>query len=231
MPRALVMFPTFSGPPPLAFQGFLEIAHTAARACPDWQFGYHVISRKSLPAAMTDAADIVLQQGWDALIAFDDDCFPPFDCIPRLIAHYEAGREFVAGVGLMRNYPFTTTVARTFPEGYTLVFSGDRAGKVAGHEWLDDLTDLPELAEVDFCGVPVAMMARRVFERIAPPWFGLHGEDGGQVTHDVFLCRKIKAAGMRVLVDTTLKCGHLIEAPIITFENRAQARGVMESSR
>jgi hypothetical protein len=34
----------------------------------------------------------------------------------------------------------------------------------------------------------------------------------------------MKAAGIPVLVDTTLKCGHLSEAPVITFENRGLAR-------
>lgn len=226
--KALVVFPTFEGPPASAFKGFLEIAYVAGRSCPDWKFGWHVLSRKSLPTAMTEAAETVLQGGWDCLIAFDDDCFPPFDCIPRLIAHYEEGKSFVAGMGVMRNYPFTTTVARSFKEGYTLVVNGQTGGKVAGHEWLDDVSGLPDLADVDFCGVPVAIMARSIFERVEAPWFGLQAPDGGVVTHDVFLCRKLKAAGIPVLVDTTIKCGHLTEAPIITFENRTQARDLIE---
>src|SRR5262245_44824209 len=229
--KALVVIPTFNGPEAQPFRNFLEIAYVTGRSCPDWKFGWHPIARKSLPAAMTEAAEHVLQGGWDALIAFDDDCFPPYDCIARLIAHYEAGRQFVAGVGLMRNYPFTTTVARTYAEGYTLVVNGETGGKVSGHEWLDDISPLPDLVEADFCGVPVALMARSIFETVQAPWFGLSAPDGAQVTHDVFLCRKLKAAGIPVLVDTTLKCGHLTEAPIITFENRAQARDLLESKR
>ena len=223
MRKALVVFPVFQSVYPRPFRGFLEIATVAGRVCRDWHFGYLAPERQSLPMAMNGAAQMAIEQDFDALIAFDDDCFPPFDCIPRLLAHVEAGRDFVAGVGVMRGYPHTTTVAKTYPEGYSLVQQGAQL-KVTGHEWLDDISRLSELAEVDFCGVPVAVIARRALETVTRPWFGLHGEDGGTVTHDVFFCRKLKQAGIPVLVDTTLKCGHLTEPPVITFENRALAR-------
>jgi len=223
MRKALIAVPTFAGVLPRPFQGFLQIAMVAGRLCPGWKFAFLAPERQSLPMAMNSMAQTVVAQEFDALVVFDDDCFPPYDCIPRLLAHYDAGRQFVAGVGVMRGYPHTTTAAKVFPEGFTLVQKQDRA-QVVGHQWLDNIDDLPELAEVDFCGVPVAMMARSVFEQVPAPWFGLHGDDGGTVTHDVFFCRKVKKAGIPVLVDTSLKCGHLAEAPIITFENRAMAR-------
>lgn len=224
MRKCLVVFPTFSGPPPRAFQGFLQMAYVTGRQCPDWKFAWLAPERQSLVRAMTQAADAVLAQDFDCLITFDDDCFPPFDGIPRLIAHREAGRTFVAGVGVMKAYPHTTTVGRVFPEGYSIIAGDARAPVLAGHQWLDDLTDTPGLHEVDFCGVPIALIGREAFERCPRPWFGLHGEDGGQVTHDVFFCRRLQAAGIPVLVDTTIKCGHLADAPIVTFENRRHAR-------
>lgn len=223
MRKALVVVPTFAGVSPRPFRGFLEIAMVAGRTCPEWKFGFLTPERQSLPMAMNSAVNTVLAQGYDCLLVFDDDCFPPFDCIPRLLAHYEAGRQFVAGVGVMRGYPHTTTIAQVFAEGPTLLQKPDRA-EVVGHQWLDDVQALPALAEVDFCGVPVAMMARTIFETVPAPWFDLRAEDGGAVTHDVFFCRKVKRAGLPVLVDTTLKCGHLAEPPVITFENRGYAR-------
>lgn len=223
MRKALIVVPTFAGVLPRPFRGFMELAMVAGRMCPDWKFGFIAPERQSLPMAMTGAVNSVLAQDYDALIAFDDDCFPPYDCIPRLLAHVEAGRQFVAGVGVMRGYPHTTTIAEYFAEGPSIVQKATSA-RVVGHQWLDDIDTLQPLAEVDFCGVPVAIAARSVFEQVPAPWFGLTSEDGGTVTHDVFFCRKLKAAGIPVLVDTTLKCGHLAEAPIITFENRGLAR-------
>lgn len=221
MRKALLVFPVFQAVYPRPFRSFVELCYVAGRTCPTWKFGFHAPERQSLPMAMNGAAQIVLDQGYDALIAFDDDCFPPYDCIPRLIAHHEAGRAFVAGLGVMRGYPHTTTVAQVFRE--PVILQHEATARVAMHQWLDDVP-AGDLIEADFCGVPVALMGRSIFERLTPPWFGLHGEDGGTVTHDVFLCRKLKAAGIPVLVDTTLKCGHLAEAPIVTFQNRAHAR-------
>lgn len=221
--RALLGIPSFSGVDPRPLKNFLDCAIVAGRACPDWRFATQVPERASLPSAMTALAQQVRDQDFECLIVFDDDCFPPYDVIPRLLAHMEAGHPFVAGVGVMRHYPHTTTVARVYPEGWTLV-AGPDGGQIRGHQWLDDVAALPPLAEVDFCGVPVAAIHRSVFETVPEPWFDLRAEDGGTVTHDVFFCRKLKAAGLPVRVDTTLKCGHLAPAPIITFENRALAR-------
>ena len=224
MRKCLVVVPTFDGPYARPFRSFMEIMYVAGRACPDWNFAFQAPERSSLPAAMNHVGNMVLAHSIDALIVFDDDCFPPYDCIPRLLKHYDDGQYFVAGVGITRNYPHVTTIARKFAEGHTLTAYPNGRKKVTNHQWLDDISGLGTLAEVDFCGVPVAMMARKVFAELPAPWFGLHGEDGGVVTHDVFFCTKLRAAGLPVLVDTTLKCGHLAEAPIVTFENRDTVR-------
>lgn len=224
MRKALVVFPTFSGPPPRAFAEFLKIAYVTGRAAEGWAFAWLAPERQSLVRAMTQAAEMVLTQGFDCLITFDDDCFPPVDCIPRLLAHRDAGRTFVAGVGVMKGYPHTTTVGRVYPEGYSIVAGDGRSPILSAHAWQDDLATLPPLADVDFCGVPVAVIGREAFEQAEKPWFALHGADGGQVTHDVFFCRRLKAAGIPVLVDTTIRCGHLADPPVITFDNRAVAR-------
>lgn len=227
--KALVVVPTFTGVQPRPFRGLLEIAYVAGRMCPDWKFGFLAPERQSLVRAMTTVGQTVLDQGFDCAITFDDDCFPPYDCIPRLLAHRAAGRTFVAGVGVMKGFPHTTTVGAVYPEGYSLLQRPEGPATVSAHEWLDDVDRLPPLASVDFCGVPVALIGREAFAQCAKPWFALHGEDGGQITHDVFFCRRLKAAGFDVLVDTTIRCGHLTDAPVITFENRSQARVLTEA--
>lgn len=230
MPKALIVMPTFAGVQPRPLQGFLQIAYVAGRTCPEWKFGFQVLEGMSLVRAMTQAAETVLAQDFDCLITFDDDCFPPYDVIPRLLAHRAAGHTFVAGAGVMKGFPHTTTIGKVFPEGYTLVAKPEAAPFLAGHEWLDDIDSLAPLQAVDFCGVPVALIGREAFTRCERPWFALHGPDGGQVTHDVFFCRRLHAAGIPVLVDTTIRCGHLAAPPVITFENRGQARALVEGA-
>jgi hypothetical protein len=126
----------------------------------------------------------------------------------------------------MRGYPFTTTVANYYPEGITAVVGANgKVGQLSGFEWLDEFPQ--ELKEADFCGVPAAIVHRRCFEAVAPPWFADLDEHGERLTHDVYFCRKLKEAGIPVMVDGTIRCGHLTEAPIVTFDNRASARGAM----
>jgi hypothetical protein len=233
--RILLVWPVFQALYPRPFERFLQIAFMAGRACPETAFGVHVVERQGLVTAMNMVGDLVLNgpnqygTGWDAAIVFDDDCFPPIDVIPRLLRRcFDEGHAFVAATGLMRAYPFTTTAARSYAEGITGVLKPD--GKIthlAGFEWIDELPQ--DLVEVDFCGVPAAIIHKRCFEQIPRPWFGDSDVRGERVTHDVYFCKKLHAAGIPVHVDGTMRCGHLIDPPVINFENRTSARQVMEA--
>jgi GT2 family glycosyltransferase len=224
--KILLVFPVFAVLYPRPFQAFAELLVSAGRLA-HYQFSVKVYERQALSVAMNDMGLLVLEQGYDAVIVFDDDCFPPVDVVERLLARaFDEDRLFVAAAGLMRGYPFTTTAAKTYAEGVTFIPATDtERAKLTGFTWIDDLPS--ELMEVDFCGVPAAIIRRECFERAQRPWFGELDERGDRVTHDVFFCRKLQAAGIRIYVDGTLRCGHLVEAPIVTFENREYSRKVV----
>lgn len=220
--KVLLVWPIFHAVYPRPFQRFAEMLIVCGRM-PEYHFGVLVLERQSCVTAMNRAADVLLNQGFDAMVFFDDDCLPPYDAIQRLLARcFDEDRPFVAGAGVMRGYPYTTTVAKYYPEGHTAI---QRNGGfyLEGHHWLDDL---PEgvVDDVDFCGVPIAIVHRRVFEKIQPPHFGDQDRFGNRMTHDVYFCRKVKAAGFPLAVDSAVKCDHLVEAPIVTFDNRKIAR-------
>lgn len=227
----LLVFPIFQAVYPRPFQSFLEIALIAGRM-PDYEFGMYAPERQPLVTAMNEVGLTMLspEYHWDACIVFDDDCFPPRNVIPRLLARcFDEGHPFVAAAGVMRNYPFTTTAARHYPEGITAVTKAGKLDHLAGFEWLDDLPDA--LVEADFCGVPAAIIHRSCFERIARPWFGDQDEKGERLTHDVFFCKKLKKAGIPVMVDGTIRCGHLLDPTVCTFENRALLVESIKSQR
>jgi hypothetical protein len=221
-PKVLLVWPIFQALYPRPFHNFANLLIHAGRQT-GYTFYTHVVERASLVTAMNTLGEMMRQGPWDACVVFDDDCFPPHDVVPRLLARcFDEGHAFVAAAGLMRGYPHTTTAARYYPEGITAVRKPDQTfDQLAGFHWVD----VPDaLTEVDFCGVPAAVIHRRVFDTIRPPWFGDADEDGQRLTHDVYFARKLQAAGFTVMVDGTIRCGHLADAPVITFENRAQAR-------
>lgn len=224
----LIVVPVFQAVYADPFQQFLGIMLHAAHACGDrYRFDVKVYKREALTTAMNLAGKLLKEHDHAAMIVFDDDCLPPVDCIPRLLKHYEAGHVYVAGAGVMRQSPYTTTAGRYYKSGPTLVQDG---GEMAfrGFHWIDDLTNAPPLMEVDFCGVPVALIARSVFERAKYPWFATHDETG-EMTHDVFFARRVQSLGEKVYVDTTIRCGHLGDAPVVTFEARGMARDYLKT--
>lgn len=217
--QILLVWPIFQAVYPRPFETFAQVCVAAGRQ-QDYVFGVKVLERMSLVTGMNLVGQIVRDQPqWDAVIVFDDDCFPPVDVVPRLLTRcFDEGHPFVAAAGVMRNYPFTTTAATYYPEGVSIM--GD--GSLSGFQWLDQLP--ADLVDADFCGVPAAIIHRRVFDTVPAPWFGDQDESGQRMTHDVYFCRKVKAAGFDVKVDGTIRCGHLMDAPIITFENREACR-------
>jgi hypothetical protein len=225
-PKVLLCWPIFQALYPRPFEGFAQMLIAAGRQL-GYRFGVKVYERSLLVPAMNNLGDLVIQGGWDAAMLFDDDCFPPHDTIPRLLTRcFDEGHPVVAAAGLMRNYPWTTTAAQSYPEGVSAVESGTGAKvQCAGFTWLDDLPE--DLVDVDFCGFPAVIIHRRVFASVPSPWFGDTDDVGAQVTHDTYFCRKAKAAGFPVKVDGSIQCGHLIEAPILTRQNRHATRQIL----
>jgi len=243
-PRVLLFWPVFTHVFPPAFQNFLRLLTHAVHSCPGWAFDPWVVSRMSVHGAMNSAVEALLVQGHEYLIAFDDDCIPEltefpvgdprrWQVIPRLLALGGAGYPIVAGVGYMRGFPHTTTVGRMYPQGFSLVVGNDSTPDLfKGFYWIDDLdkhkeeVDVHGLLKVDFCGVPIIMIHRSVFEKMPRPWFETRDEGGGQCTHDIYFCNKAREIGLPIHVDTHIDCGHIIEAPIL---NKVTKAGLMSA--
>jgi hypothetical protein len=68
----------------------------------------------------------------------------------------------------------------------------------------------PGLVEVHDTGGSGLMVHRRVFDALEPPWFD-HGEDAGgeHESDDIHFCRRARAAGFKIVVDTSVWMGHL----------------------
>ena len=218
--KVLIMVPVFQSVYPLPFQSFLcLLASAASKEHDHYEFSVHVAARQMVHMAMNRITAAMLADGFDALIVMDDDCLPPPNAISVLLRHYEAGREFVAGLGYMRNPPYTTTIGRQFPEGISICNTDTGETKLAGFHWVDDVSQEPDLIPCDFCGLPIAMIAASAFRKIEAPWFGTF-IDGGDCTHDVYFAHKARAVGIQPYVDKTIPSGHQADPPIINQDSR-----------
>lgn len=229
--QVLLMLPVFQSMYPQAVEAFLRLALNAgatehARYC----ITPVIVPRTLLHAAMNRAASDAITHGFDVLIFADDDCLPPHDAVSRLLRHYEAGREFVAGLGFMRGFPHTTTVGRYDPAGPTLHVDDYGATKLAGFRWIDDVSDEPDdLVACDFCGFPIAMVSVKALARLERPWFGT-ATPLGECTHDVFFGDRARLGQLALAVDRTIVCDHLGDQTLITPASRQMARAAVRQA-
>lgn len=134
------------------------------------------------------------QSGCSHLIMMDLDQIYPVETITKLLSH----RLPVVGCLIHRRYPpFDPLIVRGEINKYKTI-----------NEWQEG-----ELVEVDATGTGCLMFDMRIFEALEPPWFRFRPNPdpakGGVVGEDFGLCSDLKAAGYKIFVDTSIKCGHL----------------------
>lgn len=236
--RILLVFPVFFHVLPLAFENFLRMTNFATRTLPGYAFDYTVRERELIHGAMNAATEAFLSSDEHvAMIAFDDDCLPPYWAIRRLVRHFEHGHHVVGGVGVMRGFPHTTTVGRFFPEKRPVLMPRQNGQlEFRGFEWLDNIDDeprLPEsgLVEVDFTGFPITLFSKAVMKAVEKPCFQHSDGKGGHCTHDVYFCQQAQNAGFKIYVDPDVRCGHIVAPPVVTLENRGLARAMTTTAQ
>jgi len=135
-----------------------------------------------------------LQMGCTHLLMMDADQVYPVDTIPRLLAH---------------NLPIVhASVHRRYPPFDSILYQGD----LNGYTNKTDFTD-GDLVEVSACGTGCVLYHTKVFQEMEPPWYEFvpnpNKEKGGTVGEDIWFCEKVRKLGYKVMVDTSIKVGHL----------------------
>jgi GT2 family glycosyltransferase len=74
------------------------------------------------------------------------------------------------------------------------------------------------LVEVDWVGLGFVLIKSSVFSKIEYPWFQSEtvsvGEFQDSTSEDVGFCRKVKKAGIKIMLDTNIKVNHLKTYPV-----------------
>lgn len=135
-----------------------------------------------------------LMQGCSHLWMIDTDQEYPKDALTKMLSH---------------NLPVVhALVPRRYPPFDNLMMKGELNHFTSAGGYTDG-----SLVEVDACGTGCVLYNVQVFKKIRPPWFEFKAnpdkEKGGVVGEDIGFCLKLKKAGYKIYVDTSVKVKHL----------------------
>ena len=135
-----------------------------------------------------------LYLGCSHLLMLDVDQSYPIDTITKLLKH---------------NLPVVHgLVYRRYPNFDNLLYEGEPGKYTTKTNYKDG-----DLVEVDACGTGCVLTNMQVFYKIKPPWYEFipnpDKEKGGMIGEDIGMCIKLKKAGYKIFVDTSIKITHL----------------------
>ena len=141
-----------------------------------------------------------LESDAEYLLMIDDDVVPPSTVLDM------AGHDKDVVAGLCYAYVPST--------GYYVVayLPKDRDGRRPPRLPLGTGIEGRGLVEVELAGTACMMVHRRVLEAVEPPYFAMELDDERLLlrdSEDFAFCRKARAAGFSVWLDTDQPCGHL----------------------
>lgn len=135
--------------------------------------------------------------GCSHVIMMDTDQVYPVNTITKLLSH---NVPFVAGQIFRRYPPFDNLLYKGEVNHYTSM--------VPGVDYQDG-----DLVEVSAVGTGCNLISMNVFYKIKSPWYEFlpnkDSERGGVIGEDIGFCLKLKKAGYKIMVDTSVKIGHL----------------------
>lgn len=133
-------------------------------------------------------------EGATWLFFLDDDVIPPADAFERLVSH---GRPIVSGLYYRRNAPITPVMYYE-TSGLPTPITQFAYGK---------------LIDADLVGAGCLAIHKSVFTAIDRPFEWLMDRSDlpprERVGEDMAFCRKARAAGFGIAVDTSVECHHL----------------------
>ena len=134
-----------------------------------------------------------LEDDCSHLIMIDTDQTYPIDTIKKLLSHDVD----VVGPVIHRRYPpFAPIMLR---------------GEISKYQYVPyDEMYSNELVEVDATGTGCLCFNMDVFKLMQPPWFEIYdAEDGSPVGEDIRFCSKLRSAGFKIFIDTSIDVGHM----------------------
>lgn len=206
-PRVLIAVPGYAGIQPEAQESYVNMVFWCGRNLPQYDFGYHGVTKMEQFRARNRIVDAALAGDWQYVLMLDDDHIVPPNLVEILLGHLEKHPEYgvVGALYYQRGGSYEPVIMRRKskePGDYTFEFVKHYDREIAE----------PGLYEVDLIGGGCMLFRTEVFYKILPPYFWWEYYAGT----DVSICGRLQDAGVRIAVDTSVELGHLGNKAIIT---------------
>jgi hypothetical protein len=146
--------------------------------------------------------------GFTHLLFLDDDMMFPPNTLRRLMSHKAP---FVSGLGFMRKKPFYPTIFKVFTT---------RKGNLITekHDFILEYPDTPFV--VDGVGLFCGLIDLSIIPKLRTPLFETKGiTSDSNIGEDLSFTRKLWEKGYKVLIDPSIKTGHIINKNKVIIES------------
>lgn len=173
-----------------------------------------------------DLRNVALQQaladGFSHVLFLDADMLHPDDLFERILRHVDR-EAVVSGFYTLKTYPFSPVAFRDGRLHESGRFSTYRYDEAYAEVDADGLRD------EEIVGMGCTLIPLSIVRALGPrPWFEYKTDADGwhQVSEDMPFCEKVRAAGFRIALDPSIKCGHLY-TEFATEEHWKRAKEVL----
>lgn len=168
------------------------------------QFALFNPVRMSVDRMRNSAAQFALEGGFDYIFFVDDDVMIPFDAYDKL---KKANKDIIAGVTLIRGYPF-----------YPMIFDFKRKKNNHVIDYERKANKRTKLLTCDAVGFSCCLIKTSILKEIPQPYF----VTGTKSTEDVYFCIKAKEyiPKVKIFVHTGISTIHCIGMEFISPENK-----------
>jgi GT2 family glycosyltransferase len=180
--RILIAVPTFRYIETECIQSLWDLKK------PDCEIKLYTQSSYAIDVARNKIA--MAAENYDYIFWVDADILLPENALVNLLEH---DKDIVSGVYVYKDLVNDSAVLKRFN-------GNDKYGDVKVKELLDE----PSPSEIDACGFGCVLMKTEILKKIEYPYF-VYTADMGE---DVYFCRKLQNAGVKIYADNRVLCGH-----------------------
>ena len=193
--KVLIAIPTFENILPDTFKSVYGLEVPEGTNCQfDFCKGYDCAK------ARNNIAQEAIQYGFDYLLTVDSDMIIPRNALTSMLSR---NTDVCLGV-----YPRKNTKTEQ-TEIFALGQKDFTDSNNMSATQIDELNG--QAVEIKGGGLGCALIKVGVFEKIAFPWFKYVQYDNGAVlSEDNYFCTQVRAAGLTVMVDSAVRCGHSV---------------------